>query len=236
MYFPAEDKPDPAYYQATDVQLVKVRTSDGLDVSGWYWPSQEGFPTIIYFHGNAGHHATRNIWVDRYIAAGYGVVLAGYRGYGGNPGNPSEQGFYNDARAYIDWFQSHHGDRFILFGESIGSGVATQMATEYREQALILQAPFQSAMAIAQEQYSFLPVSLLMKDKFMNSEKIAYIGSDLLIIHGDQDMIIPYEHGKTLYELALEPKQLIKIDGAGHNNLHNFPLQQRVLHFLDTLQ
>ncbi len=236
MYFPATDTPDPADYQAQDVQVVTVQTSDGLNVSGWYWSSREGLPTIIYFHGNARDHAGRRYWVDRYLEAGYGVLLAGYRGYGGNPGSPSEQGFYMDARAYIEWFQAQSKDPFIIFGESIGSGVATQMATEYQERALILQAPFKSALAVAESKYFFLPVSFLMKDQFHNNDKIADIGSDLLIIHGDRDMVIPYEHGQALYQKAKEPKQLIKIKDAGHNNLHNFSLQQRVLHFLSTLQ
>lgn len=133
IFFPDTQTPDVSTYAAHNVAAVQVETADGLSVTGWRRPADAGKPTIVFFHGNAGHYGHRIYNVADFIEAGFGVVLVGYRGYGGNGGAPSEQGFYNDARAYMARLMKDGVAEkdIILYGQSIGSGVAVQMATEF---------------------------------------------------------------------------------------------------------
>jgi uncharacterized protein len=233
MYFP--DKARPALVE--NVQLVKVTAEDGLQLEGWFAPPENGMPVIIYFHGNASHYAARLPKVVDYINADYGVLLAGYRGYGGNPGFPSEQGFYKDARAYMEFLSAINlpHNKTIIYGESIGTGVAVQMATESKAAALILEAPFSSTADVAQSIYWFVPVRYLMRDQFRSIEKIKNVKSPILIIHGEGDNTIPIGFGRKLYEAAIDPRQFIVIEKAGHNDLYDHGAALHVLDFLKAL-
>ena len=233
MYFP--DKTRPALIE--NVQLVKVTTKDVLQLEGWYVPPGENNPVIIYFHGNASHYGARLPKLIDYIKAGYGVLLAGYRGYGGNPGSPSEQGFYNDARAYMEFLSAVNVplEKTVIYGESIGSGVAVQIATEFKAAALILEAPFSSTVDVAQSVYWFVPVRYLMTDQFRSADKIKNVKSPILIIHGAGDSTIPIGYGRKLYEAAADPRQFIVIEKAGHNDLYDHGAALHVLDFLKTI-
>jgi len=228
------DKPLP-----NNVEIISVQTKDGLALEGWYIESnQPDKPVIVHFHGNVGNVEWRFDKIMHFVEAGYNVLLAGYRSYGGNLGRPSEQGLYHDARAYLDWLiedKAYSENDIILYGESLGSGVATQMATEYNERALILEAPYTSLPDAARQTYFFLPVDLLMKDQFRNIDKITLIGSPLLVMHGDKDMVIAVGQGLKLYEAALEPKTLWREPEADHNNLYDYDAPLRVLEFLNAI-
>lgn len=237
-YFPDTSRPNPVHWQAEDRTVVNVTTKDDIALQGWWWPPQsDDKPVLVHFHGNGGNIGSRAWLMRPLIAEGYGLLLAEYRGYGGNSGKPTEQGFYNDARAYIQWLiyeQNLSLSRTIFHGESIGSGPAVQMATEYDVRAVILEAPFTTIPDVARRIYFFLPVDLLMKDQYRNIDKITQINADLLVIHGGRDQVVPFELGKKLYDAASEPKTFVQLDGADHINLYQMGAVPHIIYFLES--
>ena len=236
IFYPDRERPNPADYRVSESAMRQTETEDGLTLEGWYWPPvRADLPVIVWFHGNAGHYAHRTLMIVPYLEQGYGVLLAEYRGYANNPGSPSEEGFYKDARGWMD-FLSREGigpHQVVLYGESIGSGVAVQMALEHPEaRGLVLQAPYTSLPDIARKTYFFIPVDLLMKDKFENLKKIPQIKIPLLVMNGTDDKVVPPAHGKKLYEAANEPKKIITLEDYGHNDLPIEDIAEAVMSFL----
>lgn len=212
-------------------------TSDGLPLTAWYAPAKPGQRTIVYFHGNAGHLADRDRRVLPYLERGFGVLLVGYRGYGGNPGTPTEPGLYADARAELDWLaaQGIAGDATILYGESLGAAVAVQMATERRFAAVVLEAPFASIVLSAQARFPMFAFDWLLKDKFANVDKIGNVHVPLFIIHGARDRVTAQKFGRMVYERANQPKSAAWLPDAGHGDLLQFGMAELVSRFLDGL-
>ncbi len=232
IYLPDRTKPN----ITADIQLVEIQTNDNLNISTWYKPpSQTDKPTIILFHGNAGHHAHRYFQLKFFSDLGYGFLIAGYRGYGGNEGKPSETGFYNDARGYIKWLKDNKsvdGKKLIIMGESIGTGTAVQMAKEHDVKALILISPFYSLYRLAQDMYPIFPAKYVLKDQYLSNEKITEIDAPLFIIHGQKDNVIPYKHALDLFNLAIEPKQIKDFPQAKHNDIFSFGALNEIETFL----
>ncbi len=236
LYFPNRSAPDPARYGlAGEITPVDYPTEDGLVLSAWYRPAARADrPTIVYFHGNAGHLGDRGPVVRYLWEAGYGVLLAGYRGYGGNPGSPSEAGLAVDSRAAIAWLaeQGVAPACVVLYGESLGSGVAVRLASETRVAAVMLESPFSSVAEVGQAQYPIFPVKLLLRDRFDSLSRIAGIGAPLLVMHGDADRTVPIRFGRRLFDAAVEPKQAWWVPGAGHVDLHRHGASDVVMAFL----
>ena len=233
-YFPGGELRSPEEAGVPEMDRVRVQTSDGLSLEGWYAPAGPGRPTLAYFHGNGGNLSFRGALVRPYLDAGFGVFLVGYRGYGGNPGKPSEQGFYWDARAALDFLevQGVAPARTVLVGESIGTGVAVQMATERDVGAVILDAPFTSTVDLAAAVYWMFPVRLFMWDRYENLDKIGKVRAPVMVLHGTADAIIPVEMGRRILDAAAEQKQGVFPDGAGHSGLAG-PAAADVITFLD---
>lgn len=239
MYFPfSQERPDIA--KAPFMQWIDVTTVDGLALRGWYAPAQKDKPVIILFHGNGHNIEMRLPKAGPLAGEGYGVLLAEYRGYGGNPGDPGEEGLYSDGRAYIDWLIKEQGvtpDKLVIYGESIGSGVAVQMASEYEAKALILDVPFSSALDVAQSQFFFVPfLSLLMKDQYRSDLKIGGIHTPLLVGLAADDMVIPARFGKKLFAAANEPKTLKIYENAVHMDIFDRGFGADVVVFLEALE
>lgn len=239
MYVPDRNRPDPATSGASDLATVEVRTEDGLSLTGWYKPAAPGRRTLVYFHGNAGNIGDRGGKVRPYLDAGMGVLLAGYRGYGGNPGKPSEDGFYADGRAWLGHLDSVGiaAADIVLYGESLGTGVAVQMAHERAKAgkavaAVILEAPFSSMGAAAQIHYPYVPAYWLVRDKFDSIAKIAEVGAPVFVFHGEADRVVPSRLGKRLFEAAREPKESLWLPRAAHNDLYDHGAAQAILGFL----
>ncbi len=233
MYFPDSDLMSlPEGFQA-----VNVRTSDHYELISWYHPAQNGYPTLVYFQGNGGNISHRIHKTRPLFEAGYGLMLVGYRGYGGNPGSPTEDGLYLDARAALDFLKARGipKEQLVLVGESLGSGVAVRMASEIKVKAVILEAPYTSTVDVGQAAYFFLPVRLLMYDRFPSIDLIGRIQAPLLLIHGEADNIIPIRFGRRLFEAAKQPKAAHFIAGAGHNDLFEHGLTDIELDFLARL-
>lgn len=239
MYHPNTNDPDFSKLEHTFHEIVNVKTSDDLIIRGAYLPPRayNGL-VIVMMHGNSGNISQRFYKADILNTEGFGVLMVGYRGFGGNDGKISEQGLYKDARAHIAWLKKNgiSEERMVFYGESIGSGPAVQMATEYSEAGLILEAPFDSAVALAKQRYPYAPVNILMRDKFENVEKIADINTPLLILHGDEDNVVPVQNAKTLFEDAKDPKIFNLAVGAGHNNLYDFDAPLHITSFLRTIK
>ncbi len=200
---------------------ISVRTEDGLHLKAWYAQATTRPFTIVFFHGNADRLYTAAPVADPYIAAGYGFLLAEYRGYSGLPGTPTEKGLYSDGRAYMHYLQTHGVEtrRIILFGHSLGTGVAVQMAEEFPVAGVMLLAPYLSLPSVAQTHLPIFPASFLVLDRFNNQLKIRNIHSPLLVANGSQDHIVPPSQGKKLYELANKPREFHSFPGLGHNDL-----------------
>jgi fermentation-respiration switch protein FrsA (DUF1100 family) len=214
-----------------------IRTADGLALMAWYAPAKAGQRTIVYIHGNAGTLGDRHQRVLPYLERGFGMLLVGYRGYGGNPGEPAEAGLYDDGRAHLDWLtqQGVREDEIVLYGESLGAAVATQLATERKAAALVLEAPFASVLLSARARYPLFAFDWLIKDKFANIDKIDKINMPLFVIHGALDRVTPQRFGRMVYERARQPKSAFWPAEAGHNDLLQFGMVEAVMRFLDGL-
>lgn len=235
MYHPDNNQPVLSDAGLPDMAAVSLATADGLELLAWYRaPSREGAPSLIYFHGNAGNIGDRGYKVRPYLDAGFGVLLVSWRGYGGNPGSPTEEGFYDDARAALDFIEAEGvtPGRVILYGESIGGGPAVQLATERDIGALVLEAPFTSAADVAQRVYWFLPARYLLLDRYESKSKIAEIDAPLFIVHGERDQVVPVDMGRSMLAAANQPKDGRFFPSAGHNDLYDYGAAEAVLDFL----
>lgn len=214
-----------------------IHTADGLVLTAWYAPARPGQRTIVYIHGNAGTLGDRHERVQPYLERGFGMLLVGYRGYGGNPGEPTEAGLYDDGRAHLDWLigQGVRQDEVVLYGESLGAAVATQLATERKAAALVLEAPFASVLLSARARYPLFAFDWLIKDKFANVDKIDKVNMPLFVIHGALDRVTPQRFGRMVFDRAREPKAASWPVEAGHNDLLEFGMVEAVTRFLDGL-
>lgn len=209
-------------------------TDYGLKLRGLWYPPMEGKPTLVFFQGNGAHIGNRLFKMVHFQSKGFGIAMVGYRGYNGNPGKPTEQGLYSDARTAIKSLQEKgvKTSDIILYGESLGSGVATQMAVEHPDiKALILEAPYTSVTDVAAKLYPFFPVRLVMHDRFDSLSRIADIHAPLLVIHGTHDRLIPYEFGVRLFEKSQSPmKRLMSVDSGLHHDLYNYQTVPQGVH------
>jgi fermentation-respiration switch protein FrsA (DUF1100 family) len=222
MYFPSHDVPAPAQVGLGTAETITFKTSDALTLHGWFVPASErGAATVIVFNGNAGNRAYRSDLAARLAAQGLSVLLFDYRGYGGNNGSPTEEGLAIDARAARDYVLGRPdvtASRLVYFGESLGSGVAVRLAVEHPAAAVVLRSPFTSFVDVGRVHYGWLPVSLLLSDRYPSLDRIRQINSPLLVIAGSNDTIIPVSQSRRLFDAALEPKRLLIVQGADHND------------------
>jgi fermentation-respiration switch protein FrsA (DUF1100 family) len=235
LYLPDPVPADRERWGAADMALLEVRTEDGLTLTGWHrGPREPGRPTVALFHGNAGHLGLRSFKARQFINAGYGVLLASYRGWGGNPGRPTEAGLYRDARAFLDRLSGLGvaEQRLVVYGESLGTGVAVQMATERAVRAVVLEAPYTTIPDVGAKRFPFAPVRTLMRDRFDSLSKIGGIRAPLLIVHGERDRTVPVRLGRRLFAAAVEPKRAVWLPQAGHNDVFDHGAGRAVLEFL----
>ena len=222
MYFPDTIRTTPATAGLPEAEAVPLTASDGVHVLAWHVAPRDDKPVILYFHGNGGSLRYRVERFRKLIADGIGLVALEYRGYGGLGGNPSEHGLIADAEAaYAFAAARYQVAQIVLWGESLGSGVAVALAAEKPVGRVILEAPFTSAAAVASARYWYFPVRLLMKDQFRSDERIGKVTAPLLILHGVHDQIIPYAMGERLFDLANKPKHIARFLDGGHEDLDN---------------
>ncbi|AHE65706.1 alpha/beta hydrolase [Legionella oakridgensis] len=221
IYFPLREVPKQIDFHASDMEVIHLKTQDGLQLSSWYKPAAKGQPTVLYLHGNAGHIGYRMPFVRQLLEAGLGIFLLEYRGYGGNAGSPTEQGLYLDGQAAMAFLQAQgiQPRHMVLYGESLGTGIATKLASDHQICSLILQSPFTSLTALARYHYPWLFIK--PRDRFDSLKRIQSIRVPLLILHGKRDPIVPYQQGVVLYNTANQPKKMYSFPLRGHNDLWN---------------
>jgi fermentation-respiration switch protein FrsA (DUF1100 family) len=220
MYFPDTAHVVPAAAGLPEAEEVPLTAADGVRIAAWHVPPRDGKPVIVYFHGNGGALRFRVERFRKLIADGIGLLALEYRGYGGLAGSPSEQGLIADGQAAYRFAAARYPARqLVLWGESLGTGVAVAIAAEHPVGRLILEAPFTSAVAVGARHYWYLPVSLLMKDQFRSDARIGKVTAPLMIMHGVHDQVVPYAMGEQLFELANQPKHLVRFLDGGHEDL-----------------
>jgi len=235
-YFPFGSVQNPYEIGLTHFNEVNINTKDNEKLRAWYYKNENSNNVIIYFHGNAANLENRK---NKYQAfaedSNYSILAITYRGYPGSTGSPSEQGFYLDGQAAVDFIyaQGFNDNNIILYGESIGSGVAIEMATKINAKALILESPFTSVEMVAKKTYWFLPVSLMLKDRFDNQEKLQKLDLPILIIHGKKDKVVPVSHGIDLAESYSGPKKLVLTENDGHMTFSGGFLIENINSFIE---
>jgi uncharacterized protein len=220
MYFPETIHTTPAQAGLPEAEEVPLTASDGVHITAWYVKPQDDKPVIVYFHGNGGALRYRVARFKKLVGSGIGLVALEYRGYGGNPGSPSERGLIADGEAAYAFAAARYPvKQIVLWGESLGTGVAVAVAAKEPVGRLILEAPFTSAAAVASLRYWYMPVRLLMKDQFHSDRRIGKITVPLLILHGVHDHVVPYAMGERMFELANKPKHIVRFLDGGHEDL-----------------
>jgi fermentation-respiration switch protein FrsA (DUF1100 family) len=219
---------------------VSLDTADGLRLGGWFLPARAGASrgTVLVFNGNAGNRSYRAPLAEALSGAGYSVLLFDYRGYGGNPGRPSEEGLAADARAartYLEGRRDVNPASIAYFGESLGAAVALGAAVEIPPAALVLRSPFTSLVDVGTVHYPFLPLGLLLRDRYPSLSRISQIRFPLLVVAGDRDSIVPFSQSKALFDAAPEgAKRFVTVPGADHNDprlTYGEPMMGEVVRF-----
>jgi fermentation-respiration switch protein FrsA (DUF1100 family) len=222
LFRPDRTAPDLARIAITGLRAMTVTTSDGLSLLSWYMPPmREDGRVVLCLHGNAGHIGHRAYRLALFRELGWGALMLEYRGYGGNPGQPSEAGLVTDARAGLSALSGMGfvPDRIVVWGESLGSGLAVRLAVEQPVGAVVLEAPYTSITDIARRRFPFVPVRWLLLDRFDSSRIIAAVRAPILVLHGARDQIVPIAMGRALHAVAPDPKELWISACSGHVDL-----------------
>lgn len=216
-------RPDPRRRSPEDaglagVETLAIETPDGETVLAWFAGAEPGRPTILYFHGNRGWVELRAERMAELKSRGFGVMMPSYRGYGGSSGRPSETSNVADAKAVYGELLARgvKPSNIVVFGESLGTGIATQLATQRPIAGLILDSPYTSMSDVGALRYPWLPVSWLLVDRYETLRHIARIKAPVLVLHGAADRLIPAKMGRAVHAAAPDPKALAIFDGAGH--------------------
>lgn len=232
--------PDPAVialgvHDPAGIEDIRIETPDGETLRAWWMAPQPGQPVFLYFDGNGGRLHLQGYRFAKAAARGAGMLAVAYRGYSGSTGRPTEAALHADARVAYDWLREKvEAERIVIHGFSLGTGVASRLATEVPARALILEAPYTAIVDIAAANARLVPVRLIMRDQFRTRDWIGDVRSPVLVVHGDADEVIPFAHGERIFALAREPKQFVRIPGGRHSTLVADGLYDHVWTFLDT--
>lgn len=237
-YFPNPERFTPADAGLDAFREVELPTPDGERLVAWYAPAPPGAATILYFHGNGGGLANRALRFGRYQSAGFGIFILAYRGYSGSTGSPSEKHNIADARLAYDHLikQGIAPADLFLYGESLGTGIAVQTAAVVPVAGVILDAPYTSIVEVGARTFFYLPLNLLMEDRYETKNYIATINTPLLILHGVRDHVIPVDMGRRLYALAREPKRLVEFPEGRHIDLDRYGGADVVKEWIEALR
>lgn len=230
---PSSERIPPSAAGFPEVEEHILTTADGEKIILWHVPAKPSRPVILYFHGNGDYLAGFFPRFRDFIADGTGIVAPAYRGYSGSSGRPSEQGLSQDAEAAYAFASARYAaDRIVVWGFSLGSGVAVALAAEHPVSKLILEASYSSIADVAASAFPILPVRWLLKDPFRSDLRISAIKAPLLVMHGARDSTIPVVFGERLFALANEPKQFLRFPDGGHNDLDYFGVSAAARRFI----
>jgi len=238
MYFPDPARVPPAAAGLGSVQEVDFTAGDGTKLIAWYAPAKEGKPTILYFHGNAANAANRAPKIEPMLEDGFGVFYLNNRGYGGSGGSPTEANNVTDAVAAYDHVAGLGvpADRIVAYGESLGSGQAARLAAQRAVAGVVLEAPLTSTVDVGRSTYFWLPLRLLITDQYNVERHISQVTAPLLILHGEQDEVIPVEMGRRIHAGANDPKRIEVLPNGHHNDLFDHGAWEKMRDFLLSLK
>jgi fermentation-respiration switch protein FrsA (DUF1100 family) len=234
-YFPDRRLVDPAQAGMSGVEDLRLTTNDGETLVAWYVPAKDEHPLILYFHGNGGAVVDRIPRFRALTASGYGLLAISYRGYGGSTGSPSQKGLMEDGETgYLEArARGYDGERIVLMGESLGTGVAIALAARHQAAALVLDSAYSSAVEVAAAHYPIFPVKWLMFDRFRSDLAIGDVHVPVLVVHGDEDDVVPIRLARRLFELANEPKTFMQVSGGKHLVLGLAEVFPRIREWID---
>ncbi|MBV9320963.1 MAG: alpha/beta hydrolase [Mycobacterium sp.] len=221
IYFPSRGPLPPVGAVLSVGEDVVLETDDGIRLGAWFLPTPDRGPAVLICNGNGGDRMLRAPLAAALYSAGLSVLLFDYRGYGGNPGSPSEDGLAADARAARVFLAARpevDAGQITYFGESLGAAVAVRLALESTPAALVLRSPFTSLTDVGRLHYPWLPVAAVLADRYPSINRIAQVAAPVLVIAGDRDTLVPPELSRRLYDSAREPKRFVRIPGADHNS------------------
>lgn len=241
IYAPDPRRVEPATIGLAGVEERWLDVAGGVRVVAWHGRARPGQPTLLYFHGNGANLAVRAERIRRFMGQGWGVYIMSYRGYSGSGGVPSEEANHADARrAYSDLLSLGVAPAdVVLYGESLGTGVATRLAIDVPAKGLILDSPFTSIVDIGESRYPFLPVDLLLTERYETIRLIGGLRMPLLVVHGEADSIVPVEMGRRVFAaatLAAEPRRLVTLPRAGHSNHMRHGSFEAIVAFMQALR
>ena len=234
LYHPSENN-----YQNDTIQFnhqeIFIKVNDEIKLKSWIINKDlKNFKTLVFFHGNAGDLSNRIYKLNELDKLDINILLISWRGFSGNEGYPTEKNLYEDAEAAIKWLNKKKvsNSQIILYGESLGTGVAVEIASKNNFNSIILESPFTSIENSAKIYYPYLPVSFLLKDRYDSISKIKKINSPILIMHGRKDDIVPFFMGKKLFEKANSPKDSYFTDIDDHMMEFNSQLLNKIKDFI----
>ena len=219
------------------IEKIDITTSDNLHLVGWFHKKDISKKTILFFHGNAGSLENRIYKLNYFENFDVNFLIIAWRGFSGNLGKPNEKGLYDDAKSAVDWLNSIgiKEEKIILYGESLGTAVAIEIAQNRNFAGIILESPFTSMVEMGKEYYFFFPVGLLLKDRYESVNKIKNVHSPLLVMHGKKDTIVPFKMGKKIYNSANPPKFYYFSEYDDHMMDYNNLLLNRIKTFIQSL-
>ncbi len=237
LYHPAENNYS-GDKLTVNIEKVKITTEDDIELLAWYHNKDiKKYKTILYLHGNAGSLENRIHKINHFKDMNINFLLIAWRGFNGNLGKPTEQGLYQDAKSAVKWLMNKgiSEDNIIIYGESLGTGVATEISQKKNFAGVILESPFTSMIAAGKSKYPIFPIKLLLKDKYESDKKIKNIMSPILVMHGEADKIVPFWMGEKIFQMANEPKYSYFSKYDDHMMEFNDELINSIKSFLESL-
>jgi uncharacterized protein len=223
IYFPSTSGVGSASAAVPGARDVELRTEDGLTLGAWLVPAEspERDVTVLVANGNGGDRSLRASLARALAAEGLTVLLFDYRGYGGNPGTPSEEGLARDVRAARAFLLDNGvpADRILYYGESLGSAVVTELAAEHPPAGLLLRSPFVDLASVGEVHYPLVPVRAFLRDRYPLAEHLAQVRVPTTVVYGTADSIVPPDQSRAVADAAPRLRQLVEVEGAGHNDL-----------------
>ena len=220
------------------IDKVRIKTNDNIELLSWYHDKDiQNYKTILFLHGNAGSLENRIHKINHFNEMEINFLIISWRGFSGNEGKPTEEGLYKDAKSAVKWLinKGVKKENIIIYGESLGTGVATEISQNDNFAGIILESPFTSMVAAGKSKYPIFPIGLLLKDKYESDKKIKNIKSPVLVMHGEADTIVPFWMGKKIYELANHPKYYYFPEYDDHMMEYNDKLLNTLKSFIKSL-
>ncbi|WP_245433528.1 alpha/beta hydrolase [Methylocystis hirsuta] len=235
LFRPDALRADPAAAGLAEAQETTLKTRDGEMLVAWRLPADCGRPFILYLHGNGGALRDRVPRFKRFVEDRFGMLAVSYRGYGGSTGAPAQEGLFLDAEAaYAEALRLGYApERIVILGESLGTGVATHLAAAHHAAGLVLDSPYSSIADVAAERYAWAPVQYLVRDPFRSDREIGKARAPVLMVHGENDSVIPIRLARRLFDLANAPKTFLSAPGRDHLALLDSNVYPRVRDWIE---